>query len=134
MGVLTTSRKSARALRIKKASGITALPSPTVFWLNGELPDLKDMFIKFVIHVIHVKKELITVRDVDETVLRNFRARAIQKKMKMGDAITDAMKKWIKEGDLEKTDSTILLKFKPFDWGPGAYKTSKEIDRILYGS
>lgn len=80
-----------------------------------------------------MKKELITVRDVDETVLRNFRARAIQKKMKMGDAITDAMKKWIKE-DLEETDPKILLKFKPFDWGPGTHKTSKEIDRILYGS
>ena len=81
-----------------------------------------------------MKKELITVRDVDETVLRNFRARAIQKKTKMGDAITDAMKKWIKEGYIEKTDSKILLKFKPFDWGPGTHKTSKEIDRILYGS
>ncbi|MGI0046900.1 MAG: hypothetical protein ACREBB_06910 [Nitrosotalea sp.] len=81
-----------------------------------------------------MKKDLITVRDVDEQVLRNFRARAIQKKMKMGDAITDAMKRWVKEVDRQGTDSRILLKAKPFDWGQGTHKTSKEIDEILYGS
>lgn len=93
-----------------------------------------DRLISFVIHVIHMKKDLITVRDVDEKILRNFRARAIQKKMKMGEALTDAMKRWVKEVEQEGTDPTILLKIKPFDWGRDTRKTSKEIDKILYGS
>ncbi len=92
------------------------------------------MFISFVIHVIHMKKDLITVRDVDEQILRNFRAHAIQKKMRMGEALTDAMKRWVKEVDQKRTDPKILLKIKPFDWGKGTHKTSKEIDKILYGS
>ena len=92
-----------------------------------------DMLINFVIHVIRMKKNLITVRNVDEQALRNFRAHAIHKKMKMGEALTDAMKRWVKEVDQKRTDPRILLKIKPFDWGSGTHKTSKEIDKILYG-
>ncbi|MDE1764224.1 MAG: hypothetical protein KGH88_08260 [Thaumarchaeota archaeon] len=80
-----------------------------------------------------MKKNLITVRDVDEKILRNFRVRAIQRKMKMGEALTDAMKQWVKEAEQE-ADPKILLKVKPFDWGRDARNTSKEIDKILYGS
>ncbi len=93
-----------------------------------------DKLISFVIHVIHMKKDVITVRDVDEKVLRNFRARAIQKKMKMGEALTDAMKRWLKEDKIREPDPKLLLKIKPFDWGPGTEKTSEEVDAILYGS
>jgi hypothetical protein len=81
-----------------------------------------------------MNKDLITVRDVDEKVLRNFRARAIQKKMKMGEALTDAMRRWIKEAKRKGTDPKILLKITPFDWGRHTHKTSTEIDKILYGS
>ena len=81
-----------------------------------------------------MKKDLITVRDVDEKVLRNFRARAIQKKMKMGDALTDAMKRWIKEGKTKEPDPKLLLKIKSLDWGDGTENTSEEVDEILYGS
>lgn len=81
-----------------------------------------------------MRKNLITVRDVDEKILRNFRAHAIQKKMKMGEALTDAMRIWIKQAGPEGTDPKILLKAKPSDWGRDTHKTSKEIDKILYGS
>ncbi len=81
-----------------------------------------------------MKKDLITVRDVDEKVLRNFRAHAIQKKMKMGEALTDAMKRWIKEDKIQEPDPKLLLKIKSFDWGLGTENTSEEVDEILYGS
>ncbi|MDE1767022.1 MAG: hypothetical protein KGI27_12250 [Thaumarchaeota archaeon] len=81
-----------------------------------------------------MKKDLITVRDVDEKVLRNFRARAIQKKMKMGEALTDAMKRWVKEDKMQEPDPNLLLRIKPFDWGPDTENTSEEVDEILYGS
>jgi hypothetical protein len=81
-----------------------------------------------------MKKDLMTVRGVDEKILRNFRARAIQKKMKMGDALTDAMKRWIKETKLHEIDPKSLLKVKPFDWGRDTHMISKEINKILYSS
>lgn len=90
-------------------------------------------FIRYVIHVIHMKKNMITVRDVDEEVLRKFKTMITSDKMKMGQALTHAMKDWMKQKERsEKIDSASLLKAKPFDWGKGTEKTSKEIDDILY--
>ncbi len=90
-------------------------------------------FIRSVLHVIHMKKDMITIRDVDEEVLREFRARAVKEKMKMGKAVAQAMKRWLKEKDKAKVNPKALLHAKPFDWGPGTERTSKEIDKTLYG-
>lgn len=81
-----------------------------------------------------MKKNLITVRDVDEKTLRNFRVRAVQKGMKMGEALTEAMKRWIKDEARKGPDPRLLLKVKSSDWGSGTEKTSKEVDEVLYGS
>ena len=80
-----------------------------------------------------MKKNMITVRDVDEEVLRKFKAAITVDKMKMGQALTKAMKDWIKQKERsERIDLTPLFNAKPFDWGRGTEKTSKEIDDILY--
>jgi len=80
-----------------------------------------------------MKKNMVTVRDVDEEVLRKFKAAITVDKMKMGQALTKAMKDWIRQKERsERIDSSQFLKFKPFDWGRGTEKTSKEIDDILY--
>jgi hypothetical protein len=81
-----------------------------------------------------MKKEMMTIRDVDEDVLREFRARAVREKMKMGKALTQAMKRWLREKERKVVNPKVLLHAKPFDWGPNTEKTSKEIDEILYGS
>ena len=81
-----------------------------------------------------MKKELITIRNVDEEVLRKFKAKAMEERMKMGQALTQAMKRWLREKGKTKVNPRMLLKIKPFDWGPGTEKTSEEIDEILYGS
>lgn len=80
-----------------------------------------------------MKKEMVTIRGVDEEVLRKFKAKTIEERMKMGEALTIAMKRWIKERGKKKVSPKILLKIKPFDWGKGTKKTSLEIDEILYG-
>ncbi|KEQ56862.1 hypothetical protein AAA799N04_00532 [Marine Group I thaumarchaeote SCGC AAA799-N04] len=80
------------------------------------------------------KRNLITVRDVNEQVLRRFKAKIAANKMKMGQALTQAMKQWI-EKEEEKSESInvkILSKTKSFDWGKGTEMTSKQIDEILY--
>ena len=80
-----------------------------------------------------MKKNMITVRDVNEEVLRKFKAVIAVDKMKMGQALTRAMKDWIRQKERsERIDSTPLFNAKPFDWGRGTGKTSKEIDDILY--
>lgn len=80
-----------------------------------------------------MKKNMVTIRDVDEETLRKFKASIAADKMKMGQAITKAMKDWIKQKERsEKIDSGSLIRVKPFDWGKGTEKTSKEIDDIIY--
>ncbi len=80
-----------------------------------------------------MKKNMITVRDVDEEVLRKFKAVITVDKMKMGQALTKAMKDWIRQKERsERIDSSPFFKFKSFDWGRGTEKTSKEVDDILY--
>jgi len=39
-----------------------------------------------------MKKEMITVRRVDEDILRKFKARAVTERLKIGDALTEAMR------------------------------------------
>jgi len=80
-----------------------------------------------------MKKNMIAVRDVDEEVLRKFKAAITVDKMKMGQALTEAMKDWIRQKERsERINPSLFFKLKPFDWGRGTEKTSKEIDDILY--
>ncbi|MDI6826533.1 MAG: hypothetical protein QMD36_05125 [Candidatus Aenigmarchaeota archaeon] len=80
------------------------------------------------------KKELHAIRGIDEETYMKFREKALAERMKVGEALTLAMREWIKKGREGKgINPRNLLKIKPFDWGPGTEKTSKEIDEILYG-
>lgn len=83
-------------------------------------------------------KTFIGVREVDEEIFKKFRARAIEKKLRLGNAITLAMQKWLedkKQKDKEKLKGVKeLLKVKPFDFGLGNERLSTQIDEILYGS
>jgi len=62
-----------------------------------------------------MKKEILTVRDVDEQEWRRFRARTAEEGLKTGDALTQAMKLWVKERESQrmKPDPKLLLKVKP---------------------
>jgi hypothetical protein len=64
-----------------------------------------------------------------------FRERVLAERMNVGEALTLAMKEWLnKERKRKEIDPKNLLCIKPFDWGKGTEKTSKEIDKILYGN
>jgi len=86
-----------------------------------------------------MEKTFLGIRNVDKEELRKFKAIAIEDKLKLGEAITKAMmvyrKKKIESKDKENKLKGIkeLLKVKPFNWGIGTEKTSREIDEILYG-
>lgn len=82
-----------------------------------------------------MKKELRAIRGIEEEIYMKFREKALQEKMKIGEALTLAMKEWLKKEKIrKKSNPKNLLKIKPFDWGRGTERTSKDIDGILYGS
>lgn len=79
-----------------------------------------------------MKKEILTVRDVDEETLSMFKAKAAEHKMKMGKALTEAMQNWLQSKKHPKKSSGLFAKSKPFDWGKNTEKLSTQIDDILY--
>ena len=76
----------------------------------------------------------VAIRDLDEETFRKFRAVAIEERMKVGDAMTIAMKKWIEEEKMKnKPNIKNLLKIKPIRMGKKKVRWSEEIDEVLYG-
>ena len=76
-------------------------------------------------------KRFIGVREVDEETFNKFRARAIERRLKLGRAITLAMQKWLE--DKKQRDKIKFPTLKPFDFGPGNERLSAQIDEILCG-
>ena len=72
----------------------------------------------------------LSVKNVDEKVFREFKAKAVQNKMKVGSALTFAMQFWIREKSTKNKKS--FLDHKPTSWGKGTENLSQEIDKILY--
>lgn len=85
-----------------------------------------------------MKKQILTVRDVDEQTWRRFRARTEEEGLKTGDALNQAMKIWIDEREKasreKKPNPKLLLKIKPVKVGRGKVRWSEEIDETIYGS
>ena len=82
-----------------------------------------------------MKRKLIAVRGVDEDIFRKFRAMTVEEKMKLGDALTMAMKHWIKDEKAKSSnpDARNLLKIKSIKVGKKKVRWSEEIDEFLYG-
>lgn len=76
------------------------------------------------------------MRDVDEEAWRKFRARTTEEGLKTGDALTQAMKIWVKEKESQNTkpNPKLLLKVKSVTIGKEKVRWSEEIDKTLYGS
>ena len=78
-----------------------------------------------------MKKTFIGVREVDKEIFHKFRTKALERKIKLGNAMNFAMKIWIENQEKEnKNRNTKLLE--PFSFGKGTEKLSREIDKILY--
>ena len=81
------------------------------------------------------RTKTVAVRDLDEETFRKFRALAIEERMKTSEALTLAMKKWIKEKKATKTkpDSRNLNKLNGIIKTKKKVRWSEEIDEFLYG-
>lgn len=80
-------------------------------------------------------KTFIGVRDVDEETFRKFRAKAIEEKMRLGLALTLAMKNLLEEKKKSKQiqfNPKNLMKITGLIKTKEKVKWSEEIDEILY--
>ena len=73
-----------------------------------------------------------TIRELDENVYRQAKAKAALKGMSIGRAVNEALRRWLAEG--EKLGSRSILDLKPEKLGKGTERLSEEIDSILYGA
>ena len=64
----------------------------------------------------------ITIRDLDESVYRQFKAKAVEEGLKIGEAVTQAMELWIRQRSIKPKGS--LLDIKPFNWGADTHNVS----------
>jgi len=71
---------------------------------------------------------VLSVRDVDEDIFRDFKAQAVKKGLKVGKALSFAMQDWLDKSEPKKS----FMRLKPFHWGKGTENTSRDIDKILY--
>ena len=72
----------------------------------------------------------VTIRDVDPEIFRKFKIGALERKMKLGSAVTLAMMKFLTELAPRKQKFTNI---KPVHWGKGTEHVSEQVDEILYG-
>ena len=81
-----------------------------------------------------MKKATVAIRDVDEETFRKFRAMTIEERMNMGEAVTIAMKKMMREKETKKKpDPKNLLKISGIIKTKKKVRWSEEIDEFLYG-
>jgi hypothetical protein len=78
-----------------------------------------------------VKSVNITIRGLNESVFRKFKAKAVEDGMKLGEALTQAMAMWVRQ--IADKREVSILDLETFDWGKGTEKASVEIDKFLYG-
>ena len=78
----------------------------------------------------------ITVRDVDEETFRKFKATSIEERMKLGVALTKAMRHLLDEKKKQKIklNPRNLLKISGIIKTKEKVRWSEEIDKILYES
>lgn len=72
-------------------------------------------------------------RDVDEEVFKDFKAILAHESMKSGDALTEAMRLFLKQFKKSRKKKQGLMDLKPIDFGNGSEHSSKEIDEVVYG-
>lgn len=72
-----------------------------------------------------------TVRNVDKRLFAGLKAEAASEGLTVGEALTIAIYEWVEKRRTKK--KLNFLSLKPVSWGKGTEKTSKEINKIVYG-
>ncbi len=75
----------------------------------------------------------VTIRKVNERAYRLFKARAAERGLNLGEALSIALREWAKLDAGQGPRTELLAHLPVFDWGTGSESLSEDIDQILYG-
>jgi len=73
----------------------------------------------------------VTFRNVEDEVLREFKAEAVREGKTLGEALAEALLNWLQSRQVKK--SVRFSSLKPIDFGKNSEKSSSEIDDVVYG-
>ena len=74
-----------------------------------------------------------TIRNLDEEVLREFKAEAVRENKTFGQAAVEAFRFWLEHKfSLKMKKKMKLSDSKPVDFGPGTEGLSEQLDEVLY--
>ncbi len=71
-----------------------------------------------------------TIRNLDERIYRQLRAKAALEGKTVGEALNEAIRAWLGPGAFNRTGT--LRDLRPHSWGSGKERVSEQIDRIVY--
>lgn len=72
-------------------------------------------------------------KNVDDGVLRDFKAEAVREGKTFGQALVEAFLVWLEQREsLRKKKKFRLSDLKPVSYGPGSERGSLEVDKIVY--
>ena len=72
-------------------------------------------------------------KNVDEEILREFKAEAVREGKTFGQALVEALLTWLEHRRIATTKKKMKLSdLKPIDFGSGSEKGSIEVDKIVY--
>lgn len=74
----------------------------------------------------------ITIRNLDQQVYREVKARAALEGKTVGEVLNEAVRVWLGAGPIMRTGS--LRDLRPQSWGPQSERMSEQVDRIVYGA
>ncbi|MBI2110171.1 hypothetical protein HYT51_00105 [Candidatus Woesearchaeota archaeon] len=72
----------------------------------------------------------VSVKNVEDSVFREFKSESVRERLPMGKALTLAMKAWLDHK--QRKPQLHFLNLQPKKWKRGTEYTSEEIDKILY--
>ncbi len=73
-----------------------------------------------------------TIRNLDEQVYRELKARAALQGKTVGEVLTEAIRAWL-AGPNPWSRSASLSDLHPQSWGAGTDRSSEQIDKTVYG-
>ncbi|MBS3068476.1 hypothetical protein J4450_07245 [Candidatus Micrarchaeota archaeon] len=74
----------------------------------------------------------ITFRNVDEEVLREFKAEAVRENKTFGEALADALRMWLEHKWPIKKKKMTLLESRRLGFHSGIRDLSKRVDELVY--
>ena len=75
----------------------------------------------------------ITIREIDEDLYRQVKARAALIETTIGRVVNLALEKWLEQEEKGKGRKSLLELLKPVRFGKGTEHSSERVDELVYG-